>query len=229
MKHLFVTIVFSGAVLTMHAQDFDFVRTVDGKNYWTNVKTEKFDDVTDLSVESGRRVIRIPVSDILLIEYMDKGVKILQPDKLKKVKPVPFDGDLESFIAKGKKVYIPFSYNKSQLRWGGKKMRELLMADNYWEIVGCEDEADFILEYIFDDNGADHAYLLLSDRNGKNILYTSSVGAREFSPIWAGEESAEKLYKKLMKRISGGNFKKSVKEAKGPSDKTHNCLYYMAL
>lgn len=198
MKRTIATIVFSLAVLMVQAQDFDFVRTVDGKNYWANVRIEKFDDVEDISVQDGRRMLRIPVSDVLLIEYLGSGLKILQPDKIKKVPPVPFDRDLESFLKRGKKVYIPLASNINQQRWGSKKLRELLMEDNYWEIVGCEDEADFILEYVFDDKGADHAYLMVSDRNGKHVLSTSNVGARDFSPVWAGEESGEKLHKKVM-------------------------------
>ena len=122
---------------------------------------------------------------------------------------VAYDGNLSDFIKQGKKIYIPMASFTVQQRYGAKKLRELLMEDGYWTIVGCEDEVDFILEYVFDDRGKDHAYLLFSDRFHKEIMYSHSVSADWFVPTRTAEESAEELYEKhIVKGIKNGKLKK---------------------
>jgi len=143
------------SMLTLNAfGQYDFIQTVDGNQYWLDIETEDFDEI---AVPDGRRTRRIPKSDIVLIEYMEDGLKILQKDKLKKVEPVAFSDNVEEFVKQGKRVYIPLASFIIQQRYGARKLRDLLMEDGYWKVVGCEEEADFILEYVFDDKGKDHA------------------------------------------------------------------------
>ena len=197
-------LLFSMLSITVFGQDF--IQTVDGKQYWADIDNEDFDEIP---VADGRGTKRISKSDIVLIEYMEAGLKILQKDKIKHVEPVAYDGNLSDFIKQGKKIYIPMASFTVQQRYGAKKLRELLMEDGYWTIVGCEDEADFILEYVFDDRGKDHAYLLFSDRFHKEIMYSHSVSADWFVPTRTAEESAEELYEKhIVKGIKNGKLKK---------------------
>lgn len=208
----------------------DFIRTVDGKNYWVNLNASKIEDIDEIPIEEGRRIIRISKSDILLIEFMEEGLKILQPEKLHKVDPAIFNDDLDSFLAKGKRVYVPLASSSVQQRWGAKRLRELIMEDKYWQVVGCEDEADFILEYVFDDKGSDHAYLLFSDRRGTNIMSTQSLSASDWVPVHAGEESAEKLYKRAVRRCIGiGQVSLKARKEINSQKKSHKSLYYLKL
>lgn len=185
-----------------------FVYTVDGMMYFTEAENLNKDRI---SVEIDRNVTKsIPKSDIVLIEYLeDDGMDILQKDKIVAVEPVKYNGDLQSFIAKGKKVYIPVSSTSVANRWGGKILRELLLKDGYWKLVGCEDEADFILRYIYSDEGRDHAVLVIYDRMDNVVAKSPKEGASYMWASRAGEKSGEKLYKKyIQKGILKGEFKK---------------------
>ena len=205
-----------------------FVRTVDGKNYWSDVKFDKIDDHDDIAVKDGRRIIRIPKSEILLLEYMEEGLSILQPDKLNKVEPVPFNDDIASFMAEGKRVYIPLASSIIQQRWAAKRLRELMIENAYWQVVGCEEEADFIMEYVFDDTGSDHAYLLFTDRNGTKFLSTSNFSVSDLIPMNAGEKSAEKIFKYVyIDFVMKGKLAKSAKKVKKPNKSNHFSLYYL--
>jgi hypothetical protein len=205
-----------------------FIRTIDGKNYWSEKSLNALIGEDEIPVNNGRNIIRIQKSIILLMEDMEAGLKIIQPDKINKVEPLAFDGDLEAFLAKGKRIYIPLASSITQQRWGARKLRELFDESDYWQLVGCEDEADFILEYIFDDEGKDKAYILVSDRMGKNVLYTSHIFASDWVPAHAGIESAEKLFKIFFSKcVHEGKIMKKASYIKKPSDKTYNCSYYV--
>lgn len=205
-----------------------FVRTLDGKNYWSKLNFEKIEKEDYISVNDGRRILRISKSDILLIEDMEEGLEILQPDKVNKVKPEAFNDNLAAFFAANKKVYIPLASNAMQQRWGAKRLRELVEENYFWQLVGCEEEADLIMEYVFDDRGSDHAYLLFSDRNGTKVLSTSNVSASDFIAVHAGEESAEELFKNhFIYGIVSGNIEKKTRKSKNLNEKNHFALYYL--
>ena len=87
------------SMLTLNAfGQYDFVQTVDGNQYWLDIETEDFDEI---AVPDGRRSRRISKSDIVLIEYMEEGLKILQKDKIRKVDPVAFSDNVEEFVKQG--------------------------------------------------------------------------------------------------------------------------------
>lgn len=228
LKRFITTIVFPVAITTMYAQDF--ILTADRKTYWTRENITNIKDINEVIVEVGRRIVRVPTSEIVLIEYEKNGLVILQPERIRKVEPVAFDGDLMSFMEKGKRVYIPYSSKDICQRSGARHLRDLLSESDYWEVVYTEDEADIILEYIFDDEGIDHAYLMVSDRRGTPVLSTSSVRARDINPTTAGEESARKLYKNVFEKcILKGKLKNYSKKRKKPNKKNHDCLYFIPL
>ena len=172
-----------------------FVYTTGGKMFYTESKDWNQDII---NVNAGGYTKQIPKSDIVLIEHMEDGITFFQKDKLHPVEPKAYDGDYASFLAPGRKVYVPVASTTIAVRWGAKRLRELLIADGYWKMVGCAEEADFILTYKFSEEGRDHAYLLIYDRMDEEILKSPKVNAKDFIPAHAGIESAEKLFKRYI-------------------------------
>jgi hypothetical protein len=145
---------------------------------------------------------------------------------LNKVEPVPFNDDIAFFMAEGKRDYIPLASSIIQQRWAAKRLRELMIENAYWQVVGCEEEADFIMEYVFDDTGSDHAYLLFTDRNGTKFLSTSNFSVSDLIPMNAGEKSAEKIFKYVyIDFVMKGKLAKSAKKVKKPNKSNHFSLY----
>lgn len=193
MKKLLLLIVSVLCGSTLYAQGF--IYTTDGKMYFTEVKNLDKDFV---NVNIGDYNKLIPKSEIVLVEYMEDGIEIFQKEKIDSIEPHAFDGNYAKFLAQGQKVYVPVASTTIAVRWGAKRLRELLLAEGYWKLVGCAEEADFILTYKFNEDGRDHAYLFIYDRNDEAILQSPRVGAKDFVPAHAGEESAEKLYKRFL-------------------------------
>lgn len=228
MKKVFVTIMFSMLSSLMYSQTF--IRTIDGKNYWSEKSLNALIGEDEIPVNKGRNIIRIQKSNILLMEDLEAGLKIIQPDKINKVKPLAFDGNLEAFLAKGKRIYIPLASSITQQRWGARKLRELFDESDYWQLVGCEDEADFILDYVFNDQGKDHAVIVITDRVGKGVISTSQLYANDWVPAHAGIESAEKLYKRFfLEYVNSGKLMKKASLVKKQNEKTNNCAYYIRI
>lgn len=205
---LFLPLLFVLYVTNVSAQDF--VKTSDGRMFWTDIDAKSFDDKDFIVVEDDNQNIRISKSDIVLVEFKEEGLVILQKDKIKPISPKAFSGELD-FFNKGKHVYVPISSFKSEQRYGSARLRENIMAHGYWEIACCEEEADFILKYIFDEQGSDRAFLLFSDRFKKEIMYTPSEKTN--SSMWDQKENAEvaadQLYDKyVINGISKGKYKK---------------------
>ena len=93
------------------------------------------------------------------------------------------------------------SSTKIAQRSGSGTLKMLLVNDSLWNIVDTEEQAHFIMRYVFDDRGSDKAYIEVEDRMGKKVYMSPKVSARDFVPWHAGEESAEKLYK-IIKRVT---------------------------
>ena len=183
-------------------RDFDiepkgFIYTVDGNMYYTEGMNLRSDHI---SAQHGDSQLMIPLSDIVLFEALEvNGIVYLQKDKIKKVNPTNYDGNLSTFVLQGKKVYIPICSPSVEEHWASKRLRELLLIDGYWKVVGCEEEADFILKYKFEDKGPDHSYLMIFDRMGQEVARSSNVGASYLWPTRVGDKTAESLYKKRIK------------------------------
>ena len=195
----------ASALCTCMLYSQGFVYTTDGKMYFSESK-DWGSDIINVSV--GDYTKQIPKSDIVLIEHMENGITFFQKEKLHPVEPKAYDGDYESFLAKGRKVYVPVASTTITVRCGAKRLRELLVADGYWKVVGCPEEADFIMTYKFSEEGRDHAYLLIYDRMDEAILKSPKVSAKDFIPAHAGIESAEKLFKRYIKEdLQAGKYK----------------------
>ena len=225
IKRTVFCIVLSLTTVFVYSQAL--ISTTDGRLCWVKGNAEKLTELGEISAEEGRRIVKIPASNVVTIEDMEEGLKILQSDKLKKRPAVAFEDNIESFFARGKKVYIPLASGIIQQRWGAKRLIELMMESYYWDLVACEEEADFIMEYVYDDQGSDHAYLLFSDRLDKKVLSTRNVSASDFIPVHAGEESAEKLFNTFLKRkFFLGKMAESVYKPKKANKYNHGSLYY---
>lgn len=179
-----------------------FFKTVDGRRYFGDINEETETHYL-VELEEEDRIIKLAKADLLIVEDEEKGLEIFRPELIKEVDPATA---LAPFFAKGNKLYVPMNSTKIAARAGGYMLRKLMMADPaHWDIVDTPQEAHYIVSYIFDDSGSDKGFIWVKDRKG-NVVYTSeSERARDFSPWSAGEESAEKLYKKLMKNIKKVN------------------------
>lgn len=206
----------------------DIVYTADGKVYITDLKTNNIKSLEHFAAIVNERTLRVSTADVVLVEYEESGEEILQPDKLNKVPAVAFEDNLVSFMARGKKVFVPYSSPHIQQRSGSLALRKLIENSGYYKVVRCEDEADFVLQYVFSDEGRDHAYLMVTDRMGNRIMRTTKVSARDFNPRDAGKESADELFFYFFENILfKGKLEKKAKLTKYPSEENSSCKYFV--
>ena len=170
------------------------IETVDGKVFFGEVTKQ---DNGKVSFEQNDRIVQKELSEIRVIESAEEGVIYKQDEKLAKVDPA-YEG---LPYAKGNCVYVPYASPRIVVRWGSQTLCEKLIKDGFWKIVGCEEEAHCIFEYVFDGDGRDKAYLLVKDRKGNVIWKSGKVGARDWVPRDAGKESGAALYKKQIKKL----------------------------
>lgn len=192
LRSCFFVVILLLASVRMQGQAL--IETVDGKLFFGDIT---FRNDEKISFEQNNRIIQKKLSDIRVIETEEGGVEYLQEDKLAKVDP-----NVKGLAcAKGNCVYIPYSSPRIVVRWGSRTLCERLMEDGFWKIVGCEEEAHCIFEYVFDDDGRDKAYLLVKDRKGNVLWKSGKVGASDWVPRDAGKESGAALYKKQIKKL----------------------------
>ncbi len=199
MRYLFVILFLALFVKPTFSQTY--IELNNGEAFWGDL--EKNDDGS-YSCEKEDRIIKFQQSQIKLIETEEGGVEIFAKDKIVEINTDNYSGLL---YAKGNNIYVPYSSTKIIIRSGSKTIRELLTDDGYWNIVGCPEEAHCIIWYAIDYSGSDKAYLKVCDKSGKELWTSKKVSARDFIPHHAGEESAEKLYKKEIKKLKQLNFK----------------------
>lgn len=166
----------------------DYIKPVNGKPFYADVI-----DVTDSTItyDRGRLTTTSPLKDIILVEYEEEGVMVYNPEYLSTVDPNKCSGKL---WALGNCAYVPCFGKETSQREGAKLLKELLIREGAWKIVDCPEEAHFIIRYVFDDTGLDHAYLLMTDRDGKAFFQSPNVSARDLNRTDAGRESAQKLF-----------------------------------
>lgn len=181
---------------------FHYFKTIDGKRFFGNIERET-DTYFMVELEGEHRVIRIEKADLLLMEHEELGLEVYRPDLLR---PVDISTAKSPFYAAGNKIYVPMNSTKIAQRSGAGTLKMLLVKDISWNIVDTEEEAHYIMKYVFDDSGRDSAYLIVEDRDGNQIYKSGKVSARDWSPWDAGEESAEDLYKKMTKQIKKGKL-----------------------
>lgn len=194
LKFLFVTL-FLFVSIYVSGKDH-YIKLVNGDGFCV----EKIILQKDVVVyENDNAEIEIPKEQVKLIEYAHGSVVIYNNDAINHIE-ITGSEPASSLISKGRCCYIPIAASKIAQRRGALKLKELVSESNYWKMVDCKEEAHFILKYVFDDSGSDKAYLIMTRRNGDVIYKSKSVGARDWVPSDAGEESAEGLYKKVLKK-----------------------------
>lgn len=220
-----ILLSFLGLLSVCSVSSQGYVRTIDGKNYWTETTIEKLKVLEDVGCEDAHHnIVRIPKSEISLIEFISEGIIYLNKDKINSFDAPIYAGNIHTFLGIGKKVYIPVATSIIEQRYGSITIRNLVENNGPWQIVGCPEEADFILKYIFDETGKDKAYLLFCDRVGNNLVISSKEGAMDWDQKDAGIESATKLYKSIIVDMQKSLTKtKTLKRAK--KDYTNRARY----
>ena len=176
---------------------FSYFLTIEGERYFGNIKKET-DTYYIVELENENRVIKLIKDKLVLIEHEEDGLEVYKPEYCYEVDP---NSALQPFWEKANRIYIPISSSKIAQRSGSGTLKMLLVKDTLWNIVDTEEQAHYIMRYVFDDRGSDKAYIEVTDREKKLVYVSSKVSARDFVPWHAGEESAEKLYKLLKKVI----------------------------
>lgn len=106
-------------------------------------------------------------------------------------------------MKQGGKVFIPITSTDKRNVVGNALVRELLPDYNLWQVVNSEPEAEFILNFIYNDKGKDKVYFNLKTRDNK-VFYTSTViraKTNYFSRNREANDSVIALLGKEMKRI----------------------------
>lgn len=191
-KFLFAALIAIVTVFGVSAQDY--IKPINGRGFFGTVINESNGFIKYIS---NRSSFQIPKEEIILIEYIERGVVVYNKEYIKPLNVSNYSGLL---YARGNNVYVPLASRVLHQRSGAIALKELLMGDNFWNIVDCEEEAHCIIEYVFDSSGRDTAYIQIKDRNG-SVLYTSSkVRCKGLVPTRAAAESAKKLFDNIIKK-----------------------------
>lgn len=179
------------AILFLHQLCYsqNLIQFKDGRTIWAN-STLTTDSYIEVSFSSDSRHQYL-LKDIVLIEYLENGLVYYDSTYLKIINPKSIT---KPIYQQGNNVYIPFSSTYVAQRCGSIRLRELIEKSGYWNVVNSPLEAHFILKYIFDDTGKDHAYFVIESRDKENVYISRNVNASDWIPQHAGQESAEKLY-----------------------------------
>jgi hypothetical protein len=210
MKKLLFSLGLTVISINLFAQ-IDFIKFIGEKPFRTKIKK-----VTDSSViyQTGRGpeftsliksidFIEYGGQRVIYYNYLPADHDIYTPELQKISKERPLE-----LMKKGGKVFIPITIKTEGNMLGNIFMRELLPDYNYWEIVNSEQEAEFILNFIYDDSGRDKVYFTLKTRDN-NIFYKSTVVKAEttFSRSSQASGSVVSLLKTEMNKIWNNKIK----------------------
>jgi len=109
----------------------------------------------------------------------------------------------KDLMKKGGKVFITVTSKTQRNLLGNIFMRELLPEYNYWQVVNSEGEAEFLLNFIYDEQGRDKVHFILETRNHE-LFYTSTVVRAEttYSRTTECQNSVKSLLLVEMKKIT---------------------------
>lgn len=80
-------------------------------------------------------------------------------------------------LKKGRSVFCKYANPDKVSYFGSQFFRYMIDQKGYWKTVDSEREAEFILTFVYDEEGRDHCYFLLSDRTGKTFYQSGSTKA----------------------------------------------------
>ena len=197
MKKITFIAVFCVLCRILAAQDVhtkvnqDLIKLTDGTSFFTEIQSVKDGVVT---YQKGPQTMNMPQSEVAFIEFKDSGVEYFNKSSLKVIAPENVGFPV---YQKGNKVYIPFSSHMVVQRSGALRLRELVAEEKIWEVADCEDEAHFILEMVYSEEGKDHAILNLKNRNGELLYQTPKSKKSDWNDVDKGIEMADDLFEML--------------------------------
>ena len=160
---------------------------MDGTYYAAKIKSQNDSIIIIESKDMGS--FSIKKSDVQYIEFEESGIQYFNKTQIKVKEP-------NNSYKAGSSVFVSLASDRIVGRAGKRKLKELIESGNKWKVVDCDLEADFIAHYIFDDSGADHAYVEFRTRDNSLLYKSPSVKAKDLVPRDAGYESVTKLYKR---------------------------------
>lgn len=176
----------------------DLIKLTNGKSFFTEIQSV---DKESVVYQIGKRKVTLPTEEIALIEYLEGGVEYYNMETLQIINPDSIVYPLQ----RGHNVYVPFSSENVTKRSGALKLRELAQESMLWHVVDCEEEAHFIMEFVYSDIGKDHGFINMKDRCGKVLYQTREVYNSDFNPVHKGEELAEELFTKHIRTLYNSN------------------------
>ena len=78
-------------------------------------------------------------------------------------------------LEKGRRVFCKYGNPDRVSYFGSLFFRCMIEEKGYWKTVDSEKEAEFILTFVYDEEGRDHCYFLLSDRTGKTFYQSGNT------------------------------------------------------
>jgi hypothetical protein len=183
----------------------DLIKPVRGESFFTEVKSVESGKVT---YRKGPQIETMPISEVALIEYAETGVEYFHKEALQTVDSKSIGSPI---YKKGNCVYVPFSSALASQRNGALKLRELVTESGLWEVVDCAEEAHFILQFVYSEEGRDYGVIYLKDRMGNLKYQTSEV--RTHKP----EEVAQTLFDGIRYDLFGRESGKMKVSKRGKS------------
>jgi hypothetical protein len=205
MKKVFSSISLMLLSVGLFAQ-FDFIKLVGEKPFRTKIKRVT-DSIVIYQEGSGPELtanlksldfIEIGGQKVVYFNYKPADHDIYTEELKKRSVDNPLD-----LMKQGGKVFIPITSLDKRNVVGNALIRELLPGYNLWEVENSEPEAEFILNFIYNDAGKDKVYFNLKTRDNK-VFYTSTVihaKTNFFSRNREANDSVIALLEKEMKRI----------------------------
>ena len=189
------------SVMALSQDKNSIIKLTDGNKYRVKIILLDLDRIT---YETENDIMRsTKIEEVEFVETENDGFVFYQYDKEEHdiynetLKSISENEPME-LIKQGGKVFIPISAKDYKTVLGRFFIKEKISESNLWQVVDTEYEAEFILEYYFEEKGRDKNYFVLKTRDGaefyrsKNILTSSS-----YIPMNEAKKSVEKLYKKV--------------------------------
>jgi len=193
MKKVFFAIAFSLFFNVLSAQDL--IRLTNGTSFFATIQSIENGTVT---YQEGVIKSTVPLAEVALVEFESDGVKYYDKSSLQTIDPKSIALPV---YQQGNKVYVPFSSKDVVQRSGALKLRETIAKEGKWQVADCVEEAHFIMEFIYFEEGKDHGLVVIKDRNGNQISKTPKVKMSSGEGAEKGEEIASTLYNKYISEI----------------------------
>lgn len=202
MKKIIWTLFLLNLVISANAQR-DFIKPTGKDGFFGEVDSLS----SNFVILKGEPHSKYATNDLDYIEFEQQGFKFfnynpkehdINNDTLRLISK----SNPELLLRKGSKVFIPISSNTLDNVLGRIEMREAIKNYNIWTVVPTPFEAEFILNYFYDDRGSDKVYLTITSREGQLIISSPKYRAETtLSPWKQAQESVSKLLRKTMPLI----------------------------